>query len=317
MQKKITIFVLSMNNSPRLQYLIKRLKELNLKYKIFYGIEGKNQKEKEIIYSQYNRKKVLKHVGREMGFNEIGGMYTIIRIYKYAVKKKLKNIIYFDDDFYPSYMLKEWIDSKIYFKGNKIIQFQCMPPGFLRKEYLNVLNKKIKVHYAQTHLFNPGAAHVTIGFIKKFLKITKGKTIGLGDYPFNFFKNDIKLMQTIPFLGYPNDRGFSYLRKDRKYLEKTSLKNFRKFLYKIFGIKFVNTIFNFFRIPYYVFFIPFFLGKYKNLAYYIEYYFEKYFYKLINPILNLYIDIQNIYTLKSSYPKDLKKYAKYRVFDNK
>ena len=29
-----------------------------------------------------------------------------------------------------------------------------------------------------------------------------------------------------------------------------------------------------------------------------------------------FIDIQNIYTLKSSYPKDLKKFAKYRVFDN-
>lgn len=69
------------------------------------------------------------------------------------------------------------------------------------------------------------------------------------------------------------------------------------------------------RIPYYVLFIPFLLRKYKNFDYYTEYYFEKYFYKLINPIFNLYIDIDKIYTLKSSYPKDLENYANYRVFD--
>jgi hypothetical protein len=316
MAKKIIIFLSTMKKSSRLKYATKRLKELKLKYKIFYGISGKNEREKKIIYSQYDREKVLSYLGREMGFNEIAGQWKIIKMFKYAIKKKYQNIIFFDDDFYPSRLFREWIDKKIYFKGNKIIQFQCMPTGFLQKKYLSVLNNKVKVYYAQTHLFNPGAAQVTIGFMKKFIKITNGKTIGLGDYPFNFFKNDIKLMLTIPFMGYPDDKGFSYLSEERKYTEKTLFKNFRKFLYKIIGIKFVNKIFNFFRIPYYVLFIPFLFRKYKNLDYYIEYYFEKYFYKLINPILNFYIDIENIYTLKSSYPKDLKKFAKYRVFDN-
>ena len=315
MQKKITIFVLSMRNSPRLKYLIKKLQELNLKYKIFYGIEWKNQKEKEIIYSQYNRKKVLNHVGREMGFNEIGGMYTIIRIYKYAVKKNLKNIIYFDDDFYPSFLFKEWVDNKIYFKGNKIIQFQCMPPGFLKKKSLNVLNNRVKVYYAKTHLFNPGAAQVTIGFIKKFLKITKGKTIGLGDYPFNFFKNNIELMQTIPFLGYPDNRGFSYLAGDRKSFERTSFKKIRGFIYKKFSVEKINCILNLLRIPYYLFFIPFLLRKYKNFHYYMEYYFDKQICKVKNFFFNCYIDIEKIYAMKSTYPQDLKKYAKARVFN--
>ena len=68
----------------------------------------KNNYEKKIIYSQYNRKKVLKYLGRDMSFNEIGGMYTITRIFKYAAKKNLKNIICFDDDFYPSSLFKEW-----------------------------------------------------------------------------------------------------------------------------------------------------------------------------------------------------------------
>jgi hypothetical protein len=93
-------------------------------------------------------------------------------------------------------------------------------------------------------------------------------------------------------------------------------KNFRKHLYKIFGIKLINKIFNFFRIPYYILLIPFITGKYKNFNYYKEYYLEKYFLKLVNPIFKLYIDIEDIYSHKSSYADDLKKYARYRVFDN-
>ena len=169
-----------------------------------------------------------------------------------------------NDDFYPSKLFKEWVDKKISFKGNKIIGFQCFPPGFLKKNYQTVLNGKVKVYEAKTHLFNSGCSQVTLGFIKKFLKVTNGKVIGNGDYPIDFRKHNI---------------------------------------------------FNVLRIPYYILFIPFFFRKYKNFSYYIEYYFEKYFYKLINPIFNKYLDIEKIYTLKSSYPKDLENFANYRVFD--
>ena len=315
MKKKIIIFLSTMKKSPRLKYITKRLKQLNLKYKIFYGIAGKNESERKIIYSQYDREKVLNYLGREMGFNEIASQWKVLKMFKYAVKKKYENIIYIDDDFYPSYLFKEWVDEKISFKGNKIIQFQCMPPGFLEKKSISVLNDKIKVHYARTHLFNSGAAQVTIGFMKKFLKITNGKTIGIGDYPFNFFKNDIQLMQTIPFIGYPDERGFSYLSEERKYTEQTSFKKTRRFIYKKFSIKKINYILNLFRIPYYLFFIPFLFRKYKNFDYYMEYYFDKQFCKIKNFFLNCYIDIEKIYALKSTYPKDLKKYAKARVFN--
>jgi hypothetical protein len=124
------------------------------------------------------------------------------------------------------------------------------------------------------------------------------------------------MFQTLPFLIFPDDKGFSFINKDRVKLEKTLFKNFRKFIYKFFGIKFTNTILNFLRIPYYILFIPFLLRKYKNFDYYVEYYFEKYFLKLVNPVFNFYIDVEKICYLKSSYPKDLKKFAKYKVFDN-
>ena len=48
MAKKIIIFLSTMKKSPRLKYITKRLKQLSLKYKIFYGISGKNDREKKI-----------------------------------------------------------------------------------------------------------------------------------------------------------------------------------------------------------------------------------------------------------------------------
>ena len=76
-----------------------------------------------------------------------------------------------------------------------------------------------------------------------------------------------------------------------------------------------NLIFNFFRFIYYILFIPVILRKHKNLDYYFEYYFEKFVYKFICIFNKRYIDVENIYTLKSTYPKDLKKYCKPRVFN--
>ena len=86
MKKKIEIIVGSMKSSARLPRLIKRLKKFNLKYKIFYGFYGNKQSEVNKVYSHYDKKKVVNRIGRELGFNEMSGNYTSIRIYKYAQK---------------------------------------------------------------------------------------------------------------------------------------------------------------------------------------------------------------------------------------
>lgn len=316
MKKKIEIIVGSMKGSPRLPRLIKRLKKFNLKYKILYGFYGNNQNEINKVYSYYDEKKVIHRTGRKMGFNEISGCLMFFRMCKYAQKKELDNIICMTDDAYPSSLFKEWVDKKIYFNGSKIIGLQCFSTGFLKKKYKVVMERKIKIHQAKTHLFNSNCFQITAKAIKKIFKITKGKIIGNADWPINFKKNNIKMFQTLPFLIFPDDKGFSFINKDRVKLEKTLFKNFRKFIYKFFGIKYTNLIFNFLRIPYYILFIPFLLRKYKNFDYYVEYYFEKYFLKLFNPVFNFYIDVEKICYLKSSYPRDLKKFAKHRVFDN-
>jgi len=314
--KKIPIIIMSMKSSPRLPILLERLKELDLKYKIFYGLEGKNKNEINKVYSFYDKQKVIARTGREMGFNEIGSAYTCLRVYEYCLKKKFKNVIIMNDDFYPSKLLKEWINKKIYFQGNVIVGFNCVPPGFLKKKFKILLDGKIKIHEARTHLFNSGCNQITSQYIKKFFHITKKKIIGNGDYPFNLKKHGITMYQTLPFLAAQNDKNFSFLASDRDKLERISFRNFRQILYKKFNVKFINKIFNLFRIPYYILFIPFIFLKYKNINYYFEYYLEKNYLKLINLIFKINLDIEDLYDNKSNYPYDLKKFTKYRVFDN-
>jgi GR25 family glycosyltransferase involved in LPS biosynthesis len=99
-----------MKNSPRLPLLIKRLNKLNLKYKIFNGIEGKNEREKDQVYKYYNKVAVVNYTSREMGFNEISACYTFLRVLKYCVKKRFKNAIILNDDFHPSTLFKKWVD---------------------------------------------------------------------------------------------------------------------------------------------------------------------------------------------------------------
>lgn len=312
MKPKVPIFICSMKKSPRRKFLIKKLKDLNIKYKIFYGISGKNTEERKIIFNQYDRSRVLKYLGRDMEFNEIGSVYTLLRIFKYAVKKKLKNIIVFNDDFYPSSLLKKWIAKKIYFKGSKIVQFHCDGIGFLKKKKISCLNNKFKVYYAKTHLNNFGAGQVTIEAMRNYLKVTNGITIGVGDYPFNLFKNKIQLMQVVPFLGYPDDRGFSYLHKGRK--KKNSgisfllLKKIKNVIEKNINQNSSETILNILRGFYYLLFIPFIFRKIKNYNYYNDIFFQKNFCRLKNFFFQCYIDVKKIHNSADSYPEDLKKY---------
>ena len=302
---------MSMKRSPRRKYLIDKLKKFNLKYKIFYGIDEKNEKGKKIIYSNYDRFAVLKYLGRDMGFNEIGGMYTALRIMKYAVKKKLKNIIIFDDDFFPSSLLKEWVNKKIYFEGKKIVQFHCTGYGFLKKKSVNVLNNKIKIYYAKTHLNNFGAAQLTYEYMKSFLKITGGNVTGVGDYPIDLNKYNLQLMQTVPFLGYPDDRKKSFLQGDRNFLKKNFEYKITNYLKNIINkIKFINNkkIINFLKIIYYLSFMSYFLKKKITLHSYYVHYFHKAFCNLVNYFFNCYLDVDYIHSSSKSYPKDLKKY---------
>jgi hypothetical protein len=304
------IIVKSMRGSPRLARLIKRFKELGIKnYKISYGNNGDTKKKRDLVYSLYKKEKVKKYIGREMFFNEIASHYHTIRTHEYIVKKKIKNAICMDDDTYPSELFKKWLDANIILEGNKILGFFCAPQGFIKKsEKQSFLDNKIFLHKSKTHLFNSQCLQVTFDYSQNYLKITKGKIIGQCDFPFNLKKNGTEVLLTQPYLVYPYDGGFSYLRGTRDNLKQNLIPI--KIRREIIKYPFLIKCLTFFRILYYLSFVPFFIKK-TNLSYYKEYFFDKYKVMFINFFTNRYIDINQQYIKHSNYPSDLRKFIKY------
>jgi hypothetical protein len=223
MSDKAKLFILSMINSPRLVILKKRLKKLDIQnYKVFYGTNLNKKKRSELIQKHYNKKIAENYIGRTMKTNEIDCEITVIKVYRYIVKKKIKNAIIMTDDVYPSQLFKKWIDSKIFLTGLKAIGFFSAPPGFLKKKPIEIFNDlKVSLHLASTHLFNSWCMQINYNFCKHYLRVTRGKVIGLSDFAFNFKNAGISVFQTIPYLVYPDDRGFSYIRDERNNNEKS------------------------------------------------------------------------------------------------
>jgi hypothetical protein len=136
--------------------------------------------------------------------------------------------------------------------------------------------------------------------------------VGVGDYPFDLFKNKIQLMQVIPFIGYPDDRGYSYLHKGRK--KKNSNLSFlfskiiKRIIQKIFNTNSSETVLNILRVFYYLLFVPLIFRKIKNYNYYNDIFFQKNLCRVKNFFFRHYLDVQKIHNSPDSYPEDLKKY---------
>jgi len=304
------LIILSMPKSPRLNLLKKRIKKLKIRYhKIFYGNPGNTDEQKKIVYSNYDKKKAENFIGRPMTFNEIGAEYTLLRAYNYIVKNKILNAIIMNDDIYPSALFKKWIDSKFYLQGLNIIGFFCPPNGFFKKipEH-KILKKNILLRRAKTHVYISNCTQVSYDFCKYYLKKTKNKVCGQSDFPFNFKKVGIKIFQTFPYLVYPNDRGFSYLRDERNIIDNPLISV--KFKSKIAKYQFFMKFYNLIRIFYYLSFAGY-LFKRCSYSYYKEYFFDKYKISLINFFYNKYVDTNKSYLDKKNYPKDLLRFIQY------
>lgn len=309
MSDKVKLFILSMKNSPRLEILKKRLKKLEIKnYKVFYGTNMYIKKRRELIQIHYDKKIAENYIGRPMTTNEIDCEISVIKVYKYIVKKKISNAIIMTDDVYPSKLFKNWIDSKIFLTGLKIIGFFSAPPGFLKKEPIEIFNDlKVSLHLATTHIFNSWCMQINYDFCKYYLRVTKGKVIGLSDFPFNFKNAGISVFQTIPYLIYPNDNGFSYIRDERNNNEKPLISILLK--EKIKKNFFLNEVLNFCRMIWYITFFGYFFKK-CNISYYKEYYFDKYKFYLLNLFFRNHINVNQIFNKYSNYPKEFKKFVK-------
>ena len=294
--KKIEVLIISLKGSNRQKIIKKNLDKINIKYKIINAINGaKSFKNKKKLSEIYDENFFYKKTGiKRLSAGEIGAAASHMKCYKYIVKNKNKNCIIMEDDCYSSELLKRWIKKKINIK-NSIICFHAYGSGFLeKKKLINKLEKKISIHKAKTHIFSSLCYQINNSVCKKIISITRGKVTGYPDWPINFQKEKIKIFLTLPFICRPNDHGYSYLEKGR---QKNSNINF---------LKKYNKIYDFLSFFYYLFFIPFLLGKYKNLSFYNEYFFLKKFFLLKNLITDKYLHLKKINSKSNCYASDIK-----------
>jgi len=298
MNKKTKILIISLKNSKRVIFLKKRLKEINLHYKIIDAVNGKEFHKRKRLHLIYNKNQTIKNIDRELSPPEIGTAASHIKAYKYIIKNKIQQAIIMEDDAYPSKLLNKWIDNNIIVNNNEILSFYAYASGVLEREpFMKVLQTSIGLHYSKTHLYNNSCYQINNYTCKKIIFVTKGKVVGYPDWPFSFVKDKIKFIVTIPFLAIINDRGISYLNNARnKILGKKNL------IKKIIPESFLF----YFRILYYLSFLPFIFKKYKNINFYYEHFFQKNFFYFLNIFSNKYLNMTKIYYLKNFYTSDLK-----------
>jgi GR25 family glycosyltransferase involved in LPS biosynthesis len=214
--KKIKVLIISLKNSKRLPYLKKKLNNLKIKFKIIDGINGNYYHKKKRLDKISDEKIIFKTIGRRMSPSEIGAAASHIKAYKFIVKNNIDQAIIFEDDAIPSGILREWINNDHKLDNNEILSFFAYPSGFLEKKpFKKILNNKISLHYSKTHIYSNSCYQINNYTCKKILSITKGKVIGLADWPFNTSIHSIKLIVTLPFLTVINDRGISNLSASR------------------------------------------------------------------------------------------------------
>jgi GR25 family glycosyltransferase involved in LPS biosynthesis len=297
--KKIKVLIISLKKSKRLPYLKKKLNNLKIKFKIIGGINGNYYHKKKRLHKISDEKIIFKTIGRKMSPSEIGAAASHIKAYKFIVKNNIDQAIIFEDDAIPSGILREWINNDYKLENNEILSFFAYPSGFLEKKpFKKILNNKISLHYSKTHIYSSPCYQINNYTCKKILSITKGKVIGLPDWPFNTSIHSIKLIVTLPFLTVINDRGISNLSASRnKILWKKNV------LIKNLIPKSILLIIE---LIYYIFFIPYLFGKYKNLQFYNEHFYEKKIEFLKNYFFKSNLNLYEISYKTRFYTEDLK-----------
>lgn len=297
MNLDIKVFVISLKNSKRFHVIKKRLNKLKIKFITINAIDGPKYNKKNKLNKISDTKKIFKNIGREMSPSEIGAAASHLKTYTYISKNKIDQAIILEDDAYPSKKICEWIKNKVESKDNEIVGFFAYPGGIIEKKPSRTVLKNIRIHQAKTHIFNSACYAINNFTAKKILKITKGKVIGIPDWPFSTITDGINLKITIPFMALSNDKGLSYLKKSRDKILKSKIQKIKKLMPK--------KIFKIISIIYYLTFLPFILRKYKNFNFYIEHFFLKKFYELINSFAGIYFNQKELYFKENYYCKDL------------
>jgi GR25 family glycosyltransferase involved in LPS biosynthesis len=290
----------------KLLILKKRLKEININYRILFGINGNLKKNHKKLSGLYNKRKTEHYIGRQLSFPEIAASYAHIKAYKIIRREKIKNAIIMEDDVYPSIDLAKWIGKKITIQDNFILSFNAYPAlGFIyKKPRSKKINNSIAIHDSKTHLFNCSCYQINLNTSKKILKILGNKVCGFADWPFNLKKNNINLGVTLPYLNtFLND--VSNITSAREKLTKKSF-NFKN--------KLPTYLQNLLRIFYYLSFFPFITKKYSNFDFYYEQFFFQYLQLVKNFFSRKYLDTSKIFYNKKYYSLDLQEIKRSSIY---
>ena len=299
-RKQIPILIISLKGSKRIKFLKNRLNKLKLKFKIIEGINGRKLNKEKKLDKYFKKKIIRKKTGRDMSASEIGAAASHLKAYKYIVKKKIQRAVIFEDDAFPSLKFSNWIKNTTFNEPNSILSFFAYPSGHLNKNNIKkYLLNKIKVHIAKTHIYSNSCYMLNNQTAKKILKITEGKVIGYADWGFNTLTDEIKLYLTLPFIVLINDRGFSDLGDDRNKILNKSKSVLNKLI--------PDQLLYFPKILYYILFIPFILGKYKDFQFYYEHFFIKNYFKFKNLFIQNEIDLVKTSYNRKFFIEDLRK----------
>jgi GR25 family glycosyltransferase involved in LPS biosynthesis len=297
--KKFLVLVISLKNNKRFFVLKKKLRELNINYKIINAINGNlyNKKKLKLIY---NKRKTENFIGRSLAPTEIGCAASHLKAYNYIIKKKIDQAIIMEDDCYPSSSLYQWIKYKNYIGNNQILNFFSYPHGYLKKNpHKIILKQKINIHLAKTHIFGAACYQINNYTCKKIINITKNKVTSIPDWPFLPKKHKINIFTTLPFLAIIDDQNKSYLTPQRnKILKKNKLLDSIK---KILNYRLLFIV----RTFYYLSFFSYYLNKKMDKKFYYEHFFYKYLVNLEHIFFSSYIDLKKVFYQKKYYPPDL------------
>jgi GR25 family glycosyltransferase involved in LPS biosynthesis len=303
--KTIPVFVLTLKDSLREKILRKRLNLLDVNYKIFYAINGKEKKNFKILNRFYDSVKSRQTIGRDMTFTEISNAEGHLRIYKYIIKKKISNAVIMEDDCWPSKILSQWLELGFFFSKQSYDIIQIYHSfGLIYKRPVKIISKIFSIHRCCFTLPYTTCYQISLKACNYIIKNNR-KITQLVDWPIYFHKGKIKQFAVLPYLVSLQYNHFSTSYQGNLWKKFHILQNLKK----------IVPFYNFITALYFLSHIPFFFRLHKNYSYYKEKYLLRKIYYLKNLFFNNYIDLSNTFKNNHFYPSDLKKnLAKLRVF---
>jgi hypothetical protein len=306
MNNKPIIFIISLKNSKRLRKITNRLNDINVEYRVINGIDGNKVNKKNKLHLYYDKYKTIKNIGREFHPAEVGGCASHLKIYRYICRNNIKNAIIMEDDAYPSSYIYDWVEAGVEIEDNLILGFYGYPAGGLieKKIYKNFSNLDVTINLASTQICNCSCYQINIETCKNILSLNGKKVNNFGDWPFSRIKHKIKIGVTLPFMAIIDDENTTSLSSLRSQILKKGL------YYRLSNVSFFGFLLPAFKELYYILFIPFLFGKYKNIYFYYERFVEKRIKNFLNYFSKNHYNIDKIYYDPKFYKEDISKLIK-------